>query len=116
MRRARGATRASVAPDIDALDAAGAFGLLSGGLSLAVPYFLGPAMALAGLLLVLAVVRRPDGPNGPRRPLALPIACALAGWGVALLAPLGAWRGLVLAAGCAPLWWSARGGHAFGGA
>ena len=115
MSATRPPRRAAPGLDVDAVDAAGLFGLLSGVLATVLPYFLGLTFALSALLLALAMVRRAGQARAPGALAPAPLACAVVGWGVALAVPLGAWRGLLLATCSLPLWWRLRRAPAFGG-
>ena len=108
---------------LDTADATGVFGLLSGVLSIGVPYFLGLTAALSALGLAVALPRllatgvssRWPCRSGPFPYVAA--AIALSGWaafavGAGLFPSL---RGAVLAASSVPLWWGTRRPIAFGG-
>lgn len=109
--------------DADPLDAAVAFALLGGVLSLLLPYFVGLTFALSGLVLAIALVRRRPRPDRPGRAgvlhgLPVSLASFAVGWGFLFGAPpgLAPVRGLLLALATLPLWRVARRPGPFGGA
>lgn len=109
--------------DVDPLDAAVAFAVLGGVLALLLPYFVGLTVALSGLVLAIALVRRDARAPRPRRGgfdygLPLSLASVVVGWGFLLAAPpaLAPVRGLLLALATLPLWRVARRPGPFGGA
>ena len=101
---------------MDPLDASGAFGALSGVLSVVLPYFDGLTMALAALVVGIALLRWTRGRfgGGPGSSDAdrflLALVSAIVGWAVFLEAPstLASIRGLVLGGAILPLWWLER--------
>jgi hypothetical protein len=95
--------------ETDPIPPAALFGLVAGALAVIYPYFDGLAVALAALLLLSWIVRRP-APSIVRGlglpPRAVALLAVAAGWGLFLLDPphLEAARGLVLSVGGLPLW------------
>ena len=111
---------------VDPLTSSCLFGVLSGGLSLVVPSFLGMTLALAVVATVAWWVRSsPNSPGGPpadfhdrgRRSVA-PVVALAGGWIGFLLWPafLSVGRGAVLGAALAVVRWAARSAGPLGGA
>lgn len=115
------ARRRTPAPELggDAVDAAAGGALVGGVLAVVVPYFLGLTVALVGLLVAIAAVRRAALPRGAPGAALLATGLLAVGGAVGLVLSvpgLSAFRGPLLAAAALPIWRSARRAPAFGGA
>ncbi len=105
---------------MDVAEAAGGFGLLSGALSVLLPYFLGLVVALSILGAGVGIVRlfgsSDPGATGPRVAVAALAPLAI-GWALFLAAPgpLARARGLALGLASVPLWLTVRRRRPFGG-